>query len=403
MLGYSKVRLGLLFRLGRRKRPDKSDGVEDLRGDCCTLPQELVDEWLFCLSDPIDFRACALVCRSWSGTALRLLYKAVAVTGVTRRYIRLWNTLRTSPHLVSHIHSLVLHRGPKLKIEAFEKVCNFPFTHLENVSITHDRRTFMTLPSAFALQRLFSLPTLRRMALECNFRQWAAFLPIWIACSSTIRHLELRCVNYNPTFLPPAQKHSSPLIVLESLRLGYLNFVDGWLQHHLCPFDFSRLSVLAIDVHSSVVSWPQIAPALQTIEALEFASHMEDQRPIDLSLFPNLQFLHISVYISCTTLALAALSTITSSSRVREIIFSIRPPRANACAQLDSEVAGLPLQHAFTVGLEMGAEVYARWAPHFSRLNSRNLLCRTDYDWFEKQRDRKKLTITTPAALPSPF
>ncbi|KAF7366716.1 hypothetical protein MSAN_00929700 [Mycena sanguinolenta] len=116
------------------------------------------------------------------------------------------------------------------------------------------------------------------------------------------------------------------------------------------------------------------------ILALEFdISIMRDDPFIDLSLFPNLQFLLISFYCHCrpVAVALAILSTMTVSSTIRNIVISFLLPNLPAQAiydQFDSKIAGLPLQHLLSVGPEMDILDYNRVADFFPRLRSRKSL-----------------------------
>ncbi|KAF7352636.1 hypothetical protein MVEN_01229300 [Mycena venus] len=344
----------------RRRRSQDSLSRKDV-ATSCPLPQELIDECISYLYDDLnvsrsypDLKACNLVCRSWSYGAQRFLFREIRNL-TSCRYYRLEMSLRTSPAHIRHVHTLVLRGAVDFKSKEFKRICNFTFTHLENVSFTHN---FMPPRWEIALQRLFRLPTLRRVHLNYEFFESAAFLPIWLQCSSSIRHLDLNCRNLSSESLHPIQCLSLTPIVLESLRLSGFN-IDEWLQHDLFPFDFSRLAVLSVDVHTSVPSWPLMTPALQTIEALDFSSFahpLADEEAIDLSLFPNLLFLRIKV--SVTTKAFDALSTITSSSRLRQIILDIAHSCGDRCDRLDSIVVDLPLPHLPFVGLEKDIITY---------------------------------------------
>ncbi|KAF7366718.1 hypothetical protein MSAN_00929900 [Mycena sanguinolenta] len=392
----------------RWRNPRRNDDAEG-----CILPQELVDECLSYLHyeyqsthQPNDLMACALVCKSWSLAAQRHLFKIVRL-GTTRRrsHIRLLDrTLRASPHLIQHIHSLVLYRGPLVKkknsinIAAFEKICNISYTHLESVFFLDGEITF-TLRYARALQRLLSLPTLCQVNLSGTFPDPAAFCAVWDRCSPTIKHLELHCRNHIQHDLHPTASHSSASVALRSLKLNIYSFngVDEWLNHDLCPFDFSQLAVLSVTNPTLLgIGRSRMIPALQTIRALEFNIGMffDENQLIDLSLFSNLQFLRISFYCHphLTAIALDTLSTLVISSAIRHIVMSFWPTNIDAhwqavYDQFDSKIDGLQLQHLLSVGLEMDVQDYTCMAEFFPRLHSRNLLCRSDSGWFERRRE----------------
>ncbi|KAJ7904772.1 hypothetical protein B0H14DRAFT_3851145, partial [Mycena olivaceomarginata] len=274
------------------------------------LPQELVDECLLHLSG-IDLKACALVCRSWSHSAQRVLFRDVHVrAGHSDAPLsnRLEGTLSSS-HLIHHIRSLRLRRGHKMDLEPFQKVCNIPFTHLEDVYIDH--RSALALQSGVALQQLLSLSTLRRVHLICTFD--STFVSIWDRCSLNVRHVSLTYFNYDfPNSSRRTPSHSSTRIVLESLQLNSEDAGFDWLKHDLCPLDLSRLAVLSVQ-HASVLRWPRMVPAFQTIQALDVPA----VEALDLSLFPNLLFLRIEIHEEKS--AVNALSTIATSSRIQQI------------------------------------------------------------------------------------
>ncbi|KAF7352705.1 hypothetical protein MVEN_01236500 [Mycena venus] len=351
------------WRKGHQKVRDSRNDKED-----ATLPQELVDEFMSYLHDTsANLKACALVCQSV------LVYSPAS-----------------PPHLINHIQTLILHRDPEFEVEEFEKFCNLPFTQLENVSIFHHFSP-LTLRSATALQRLFRLPSLLLVEMQCSSLEPEAFPVIW-DCSPTIRHLQLYRWDHSPDSFHPSQRHSSASIVLESLKLENVYGLEGWLNDALCPFDISQLAVLSFGIHNSVLDWRRIEPAFQTIQALEFTiSDKRDQGVVaDLSLFPNLLFLRMQIHGLDATRALSTLSTLTPSSRICQNVFHIPTPTSENCGQLHFKVAGLSLQHLQTVGLEMDPKLYDRWAKTFPRLRSRNLLYCSDDDWFQTQIRRRK-------------
>ncbi|KAJ6520934.1 hypothetical protein DFH09DRAFT_1193690 [Mycena vulgaris] len=335
------------------------------------LIQELADQCIGYLpTDPAsDLKACALVCKSWTRAAQRRLFRVVFIPTAPqeKRCFELQTTLRDSPHLVRHVRRLVLHRDAQRSMRGFSMICVFPFTHLEHVSIHYFCE--MSRLSATPLKCLLSLPTLRRVEMDCQLVESVTFLQIWDDCSPNIKHLLLKCFNPSRDPLHPSPRSSGP-IMLESLRLDRIN---RWLMHDFCPFDFSRLTVLSIH-DTSVIGWKRMAPALRTIEALnvEYA-----EEALDLSLFPRLSFLRISNPRKDEILA--TLSTITSSSRVRQIVLSFGFINPDVCDQFD-------VKHIPTVGFLMDTEAYSHSTPFFPRLTSQNRLRRTDpdTDWFER-------------------
>ncbi|KAJ7821196.1 hypothetical protein B0H14DRAFT_2831893 [Mycena olivaceomarginata] len=168
-------------------------------------------------------------------------------------------------------------------------------------------------------------------------------------------------MTHAPKPLQITQPRSPAIIAPKSLSLGFMYNIRDWLEHDLCPLDFSRLTVLSVGTDTSVFRWPRMLPAHQTIQALEFTS-----------LSSNL-FLSMRVYFASK--AIATLSTITPASRIQQIGFVVKHPSSDTCAQLDSSVADLPLEHPPSLGLEMDVGTYGVWAPYFPRLKSQNRVC----------------------------
>ncbi|KAJ6515841.1 hypothetical protein C8R45DRAFT_1206017 [Mycena sanguinolenta] len=352
----------------------------------CSLPQELVDECLSHLDHFADLKACALVCRSWSFAAQRFLFESIFVS--TSRPQDLEKTLIASPYLVPHIHTLVFCRPQsQLNTKAFTKLCGFPFTHLSEIAVDYQ---YCLL---FVKFRYIAIST----AQPC-FARWNNYSP-------SIRHLHW---NVNPTRvdIPCTHRHSSAPIALESLRLRDVRNLAGWFDDDDdagYPFDFSRLAILsADDVPRLMFAWPHMAPALQNLEALEFHASCG----INLSWFPNLLFLCIQFVSLNMVTNRNPLSTITSSSRIQDIVLDLAFPMANECDELDSILAHLPMQRLPIVGLVMDdVYKYTFWTASFPRLNSKNLVCsqfvyylfliipeqlyHVDYDWLEAQLRRR--------------
>ncbi|KAJ7486769.1 hypothetical protein FB451DRAFT_1228006 [Mycena latifolia] len=166
--------------------------------------QELLEQCIEPLWDsPSDLKPCALVSRRWTSAAQVHISREVSITNwlLLHAWFRLQKILRTSPHLIRHIHRLRLHsRSQVLFLENASEICNFPFTHLHYVSIDHP--TAMPLSVALAIQQLFSLPTLRSMRLTASFAGHSTFLQLWACPLPTVKHLELYCFPNSPDHEP---------------------------------------------------------------------------------------------------------------------------------------------------------------------------------------------------------
>jgi hypothetical protein len=193
----------------------------------------------------------------------------------------------------------------------------------------------------------------------------------------------LICPNYDfPDSSGRTPPHSSARIVVESLQLYGAEAGFGWLKQGHSPLDLSRLVVLSV-TDASVLRWSRMAPAFQTIQALDVPSSVRfprllsdttltnfEQDTLDLSLFPNLLFLRIE--FGYEQPAVDALETIKTSSCIQQIVF----PHFNRrfCGQLDSLVADLSVGHLPRVGLEMDIDAYNVYVPYFPRLRAKNLV-----------------------------
>jgi hypothetical protein len=136
--------------------------------------QELVDHCIALVADDFIARqtpsllACARIARSWVETAQSLLFRAPHVAkvdlwdplrGSARALAKLNHILETSPHLLRHVRDIdTVDSENVVTLKTFIKFCDFPFTHVETVSIfvTHD------LGSGYSegIGQLFRLATL---------------------------------------------------------------------------------------------------------------------------------------------------------------------------------------------------------------------------------------------------
>ncbi|KAJ6534607.1 hypothetical protein DFH09DRAFT_118976 [Mycena vulgaris] len=323
---------------------------------------ELLDQCIFFLRDlPPALKACALVSRTWAGTAQPYLFRKVSLRGA-EQWRRLEEILHTSPHLVRHIHRLYLRIG-SLFINMISAVCNFAFTNIRHLFI--DALLVLSLPSAIAIQQLLSIPTLCRVRVTCVFNDSSDFQQIWAHYSPSIIHLDL---SYSWTDrLPIPYPYMAPIpdIRLESLQITVPRDPPS---EDFFPFVLSGLKVLSIGVHTEIARWNVIVPALQTIIALSFTVSDSMVDIIDLSLFPQLRFLRISMDHGGFQNALDALSTITASSCIRTIVIIISLPAAVDHELLDFKLSNLPMHHPPTVEIEMDPYAYDR-ASGYPRAN----------------------------------
>ncbi|KAJ6556517.1 hypothetical protein DFH09DRAFT_1164685 [Mycena vulgaris] len=358
--------------------------------DYIQIPQELVNHIINFLHDtPTGLKACALVSRAFVDEAQSNIFKELSIGhfgAPTSDIDALWSrcqvTLHASPHLVQHIHRFKLHPR-QISIDTLSAICTFPFTHLKEVCI---RNLDLSPPFAIALQGLFSLPSLRFVSLECRYADRSTFIQIWDGCAPGLKHLELRCFQTSTeAFHPTSHRWPAP-IHLDSLRIIHpIRGMRDWMDHPLCPFDFSGLRVLSISTYTEVLRWPQITPALRAVKALDFIIPLSDPM-IDLSPFLGLVFLRISINGDYAwPMVLNTLSTITPSNHIRKIVICGVLTDGIAAEELDARLSSLPMHHSPVFHFEMDPAEYDRLAPTLHRLSSINMLRRAERhhdDWF---------------------
>ncbi|KAJ7032194.1 hypothetical protein C8F04DRAFT_1108129 [Mycena alexandri] len=355
--------------------------------------QELVDHCIDFLHDSrAALTACALVSQSWVYAAQRHLFaevhlpsQATGIAQTERSWARFKDIIHRSPHLIRAIHRLHIN-ATYFSYTSLSDICGLPFTGL--TCVVFKMKTLITDPRATALQQLFSVPSLRRVQLNGIYVTQAAWLTIWEQFSPTIKHLELSCTGHSSHTFDPLPVGRAP-IVLISLRITRLP-VTGWVKN-----SFHGLKVLSLGPEAKV-AWSEFAPVSHTLQALDIVITTYSKAAsstFDLASFPKLSLLRIAMpaYGDAALRTLSSLTNIVSPNHTRIIIHSIR---SWAYYHVDSHFSGLPVP---TVKLEMSVVEYERTKSSFPRLNSKNMLQRTDpvSNWFESFTDEFP-TTTTP-------
>ncbi|KAJ7429724.1 hypothetical protein FB451DRAFT_1382994 [Mycena latifolia] len=356
------------------------------------LIPELADHCIEFLHDsPSALKACALVARSWTYAAQVHLFSVLCIrpTSSRRRWTRLRQILRSSPRFIRHIRQLRLD-SQALSTETFSEICEFAFTHLEYACIRHP--TSVQLVMGVAVRQLFRLPTLTRVKLVANFTEPSSFLQMWEYCCPSIRHVDLFCFDDSLDPVRPVPDRPCTAIMLESLNIRSITYLYNWFGHDLCPFNLSRLKVLSMsprEEYEEIVGLQIFAPALRTIEVLNFSLRASDPG-LDLAALPNLVLLRMGG-ITRTRMerAVDTLSTIAPPSRVRKIVLHSSSLDEECCGQLEAALTSLPLDPLPTLEMEMdsirGGPSADNLDQYFPRLSSMNLLRPVDgyHDWFE--------------------
>ncbi|KAJ7486767.1 hypothetical protein FB451DRAFT_1228002 [Mycena latifolia] len=360
--------------------------------------QELLDQCIEFLGDShSDLKACALVSRSWTSPAQARIFRTIEVISASPdlSWTRLLQVLRRSPHLIRHVERLLL-RSPQmvqssswrvmewtpLAIQSFSALCELPFTQLRHFSIHHP--AVAPLEVGIALQQLLTLPTIERLSLILSLHPWV-FVQLWDRCSSRLRHLKICSPEISPHGVP-LPRSRSPRIALESLRIVSVASLRNWLGDDLSPIDLSGLKMLSVDVgDEQILRWPNLTPALRTIEVLDFTPWVE---VVDLSALPNLVLIRMTVEIGhMWQTARATLATIAAPSRIKRIVIRTLSnyPLPDCCRQFDTTVVSLPVHPLPMVELETASSNITEWVEHMPQLALRGMLQPVPErnNWFE--------------------
>ncbi|KAJ7342379.1 hypothetical protein DFH08DRAFT_811471 [Mycena albidolilacea] len=345
--------------------------------------QELVDAIVYSISDSYAVRrqrilsACALVSRSWVYPTQSLLFHEIHFhqnTPVAKpaRWIGLKRTLEISPHLVHHIRRLHLYMGLLEDESILSSICNFPFTHLEQVK--GQFYGTMQIHHALDLGQLFSLSTVRQVSLNFTSSAEPQVLPrIFERCSPACRDLELTLGCSHPLLPNVRDAEVMTSIPLKTLRLPLFgSALDRGLLPFLSPFDLPHLKALSIDrtANDSDIFWPEFYPVFNRLEFLSVC--VMHAKTLDLSQFSNLSYLCISMEMDSISQQDMArlLSTMTSTHHIRElrVWFNVIEPDLEVCTWVDAVMS--------TVGIPI-VEVRvheAGWIKFFPRLREKNLV-----------------------------
>ncbi|KAJ7493074.1 hypothetical protein B0H11DRAFT_977219 [Mycena galericulata] len=214
---------------------------------------ELVDQAISFLSSPDDFKACALVSRSWVHPAQSRIFSELAISSNRndKSLSRLLAILEDSPHLAGFISTLTI-RIVVIEPSYLSRLSLLPYRRLTALSISCGNR--LGLEESLALQELLSVPSLVSAAFWCAFERREDFLRIWERCSVNIKHYSHWPVMYEPTPQEAiGQAFAVPKRVkLESLHGFSFNSCTSWLEDARCPFDISCLKAFSSSFNDEV-------------------------------------------------------------------------------------------------------------------------------------------------------
>ncbi|KAJ7473835.1 hypothetical protein B0H11DRAFT_2195505 [Mycena galericulata] len=244
---------------------------------------ELVDHTISFLISPDDFRACALVSRSWVHPAQSRIFSEIKIISSDQLLSRLLAILEDSPHLAGFISALTI-RIVAIVPSYLSRLSLLPYRRLTALSIGCGNH--LGFEESLALQQILSVPSLISAAFSCAFERREDFLRIWERCSVNIKHY-----SHWPVIDGPSPQESighaftaPKRVKLESLDCFSFKRCELLLEDARCPFNISGLKAFSWSVTDEVHDGlPATAYAKVEIISINLFSH-----PYDLSGFQRL-------------------------------------------------------------------------------------------------------------------
>ncbi|KAJ7445835.1 hypothetical protein FB451DRAFT_1412512 [Mycena latifolia] len=198
--------------------------------------------------------------------------------------------LTKSPHLVKYIHRLKVTVTP----DVLDQLCFVGLTSLRDIEIQF--QNFRVDDSLIEpLQNLFSLPSIRRIELSSHVSPG-----LFSECVPHLTGLSFVCVHtFTPASVSIPVSRYARRPEIQTLLLAGSAPLDDWLVGPTCPFDFTRLVDVQIEVdirRSRTMSTNLLRllhTARSTIKRLTIAAYDFQERPIDLGQFHNMTHFYL--------------------------------------------------------------------------------------------------------------
>ncbi|KAK6987491.1 hypothetical protein R3P38DRAFT_3291869 [Favolaschia claudopus] len=300
---------------------------------------ELLDLCISCLESPSDLISCALVARSWVHPAQSNLFRAPGEADdffISRDTMaeNLADTLTAFPHLIRYVRVLRIEPSSDLSGFTLRGLCEIAFTHVD--ILTLNLHIVFTPTTIELLEPVLQLPTLRHLTMYSS-SCYADTMRVLTLCSPSIKHLDLECWSGSTeAVLPAPSERQAPSFRLTSLQLFIsddLSFSERALWSSPLPFDVSAIKAISTGIQSPF-PWHTIHRDL--IQILELSMQEDQNKPFDLSLFPNRRYLSFHNIPAQLSLLLPTLKTIqkTNPHSIHTITISLTS-KPTACAELD--------------------------------------------------------------------
>ncbi|KAK6978050.1 hypothetical protein R3P38DRAFT_502675 [Favolaschia claudopus] len=294
---------------------------------------------------PSDLAACARVAHCWVDPAQRSLLRSPHFS-FDSMAMRLHRTLASYQHLVPHIHEMLLRIGDDLvSSTTVDLLATHAFTNLASVTVSI-RQTYPPQ----GLRRIFSLPSLRHVAVYCMYQStFASFTHVLKSCSPSVQHVEISCENWtvDPRPFSVPNTHTKVYIKLKSasLSVGESALAPKLTALHFYPFDLSDIGALQI-YRGRFIPWNLIPKS-----KIRFFYIKNTEDSVDLSEFTSLQFLQININTGELPQLLATLATLRPGHGTNTIVLSEpdyghygrKPLSERECRELDSHLSSSPL------------------------------------------------------------
>ncbi|KAK7020366.1 hypothetical protein R3P38DRAFT_3272190 [Favolaschia claudopus] len=329
-----------------------------------------------------DLLSCALVARRWTGAAQFNLFSAPmdTVTGMDlfqrdidsydRILRQLYDALAESPHLVRYVRELQL--GDRTATSTIKKLCSIPFTHLESLTLMMRRlKNYGT-----ALKSLLGLRTLRYVSLNLDISFTRCVAHVLPHLSSSIEHLDV-CYDQRLPLKPMDALGEGVPMRLKSLGLTVIVKTITQTPQTLrslgfYPFDISGLKAVAVSCLSPI-QWDTIPT--HTLQVLDI-DPMDEETPLDLSLFPALRNFRIKISPGLPPMVPATVAKVSQCQQLHTMAFVFWGNDLSDadCALFDSVIATSGLDVVQFQTRARQDETVTLSADRFPRSMARNML-----------------------------
>ncbi|KAJ7153916.1 hypothetical protein C8R43DRAFT_1126588 [Mycena crocata] len=257
--------------------------------------QELCDCIVDFVERPEDLRSTALVSRMFChSTQPHIFYRISLDTGLHSfpgSMRRLLDILALSPHLIPLIRRLSAPLSAKVLIA----LSGLRLSRLQEIDLYYITEDTLSVSSAGDL--ISTLSSLRRVITSGAGRTFADLHAMFKDCASSVEALTFTFVTMpeNEGDQPP-EPYTRKRALIKDLKLLYAVNLDMWFIHPSCPFIFSKLVNVNVNVYIAMSHnsglFNILHSARQTIQRLRMPADAI-ARNLDIAEFPALTQLEL--------------------------------------------------------------------------------------------------------------